>query len=438
MTMSSFNVAIIGGGLSGLALALALRQQAISCTIYEAHGSPLNTGGGLMLTPNGLKVLRALGVYEAIVKKSYTFKDIYVQHGPSGKIVEQIEYGSDEKYGTNALRAYRFVVLEELLAKVRSSGIPIELNRKFSHVTRETQDSIDWHFTDGTLGTASLLIGTDGIHSTVRKHVAPGIEPKYGGALTIVGAVPTAQLELPAQDYEDLTSPTNRHPLPTGILVPQYGGFIISPQTKSGDEVMITVLRQFPQELERWSELDKDKDRLRAMFRENAAQFPDVVRNAVKDIPDKSLIAWPGYSVPRLERWYSAETNGSKMGRAIVLGDAAHAFPPSGGQGVNQAFEDVYTFAGVLGKVEDRSSNAELQNVLASWQSWRQERLDIAMRILKQMEIRRLPAAAQAKVGNGADPETLQASMSQDFDALFKVNYSDVISECLRKAREIA
>ena len=105
---------------------------------------------------------------------------------------------------------------------------------------------------------------------------------------------------------------------------------------------------------------------------------------------------------------------------------------------MNQAFEDVYTFAGVLGKVEDRSSNAELQNVLASWQSWRQERLDIAMRILKQMEIRRLPAAAQAKVGNGADPETLQASMSQDFDALFKVNYSDVISECLRKAREIA
>ena len=97
-----------------------------------------------MLTPNGLKVLKAVGVYETIAEKAYSFNHVYVQLGPSGKIVDQFEYGNAEKYGMSALRAYRFVVLKELLAKVQSEGIPIEFNRRFSHVTQENNDSIEW------------------------------------------------------------------------------------------------------------------------------------------------------------------------------------------------------------------------------------------------------------------------------------------------------
>lgn len=377
-----------------------------------------------MLTPNGLKVLKAIGVYEALVEKGYSFNNIYVQLGPIGKIVEQIEYGNAEKYGMSALRAYRHDVLDALLAKVKLTGISIEFNRRFSHVTQESNDGAEWQFTDGSSGSASLLVGTDGIHSTVRKHVVPGIEPEYGGVLTLVAAVPTAQLGLPAEDLKDLNRATNKHPLPGGIVVPQLGGLIAAPQTKSGDEVMISVLRPFPQEPESWSALDKDKDRLRAMFRENAEKFPDIVQNAVKDIPEEQLIAWPGYSVPRLERWYSAQGKDGKQGRAVIMGDAAHDIPPSAGQGVNQALEDVYTFAGVLGRFKNRNDNMELQCAFAKWQSWRQERLDVVARLVKQMEIRRLPAAAQVKMG---DPDTLQASMNQDFDTLFRVDYSEIV-----------
>ena len=73
MDRSDFNVAIIGAGFSGLALALALHQQSIRCTIYEGLDSPLSIGGALMLTPNGLKVLNRLGISEAVCNKGFNF-----------------------------------------------------------------------------------------------------------------------------------------------------------------------------------------------------------------------------------------------------------------------------------------------------------------------------------------------------------------------------
>jgi 2-polyprenyl-6-methoxyphenol hydroxylase-like FAD-dependent oxidoreductase len=77
MANSTVDVAIIGAGLSGLALALALHQQSIKCTIYEAREAPLNVGGGLMLVPNGLKVLDKLGVYDPLKRRGYNFDRIY-------------------------------------------------------------------------------------------------------------------------------------------------------------------------------------------------------------------------------------------------------------------------------------------------------------------------------------------------------------------------
>ena len=121
MDRSNFHVAIVGAGLSGLALALALHQQSIDCTIYEARDSPLNIGGALMLTPNSLKVLHRLGIYEAICKKGFNFDRIYLQDAGSGRIIESFEYGNLKRYGTRALRVYRSTLLQELLAKAQES-----------------------------------------------------------------------------------------------------------------------------------------------------------------------------------------------------------------------------------------------------------------------------------------------------------------------------
>lgn len=229
MSKSDFNVAIIGAGLSGLALVLALHKQGISCTLFETRDAPLNTGGGLMLTPNGLKVLQSIGVYDSLLDSAYSFDKAFLQMGPTGEIIETFPYGSVEKHGMNALRAFRYALLESLLAEVRRQGIPIHFNRRFSHVMSETDEEVTWQFADGTSSSASILVGADGIHSTVRKYIAPGIEPSFGGYVILVAAIPTSQLGLPAKDLEDLNNASNKYPLPSGIVVPQLGAFVAAP-----------------------------------------------------------------------------------------------------------------------------------------------------------------------------------------------------------------
>ncbi|KAI9654499.1 MAG: hypothetical protein M1821_006589 [Bathelium mastoideum] len=429
MDDSALRVAIIGAGLSGLALALALHQQGINTSIYEARDAPLDIGGGLMLTPNGLKVLEKLGIYESLNTQGYNFDRIYFQDGDSGRILETIEYGGLERYGIRALRTYRRTVLKELLAKAHADGIPIHFGRKFIHIVSETEDDVTWEFTDGTTETASLLIGADGIHSTVRQYLAPAVEPTFGSMAAIVAAIPTAQLELPKADLDDLNNASNVHPLPGGIVVPKVGAFVMAPQTFNGDEIMITVQRAMSEATHgRWTDLDGDKEALKALFRQNADRFPPVVQNAVRDIPHANLKIWPFYHIPRLDRWTSAQAPGG-CGRVAILGDSAHALPPSAGQGVNQAFEDAYTFALVLGRLFLNSSaqkptNDQLQKALYSWQLFRQTRVDRVLELNRQMDLRRMPGA----------PNTDITAMNATFDWLFKIDFDAGVTECMKSA----
>jgi 2-polyprenyl-6-methoxyphenol hydroxylase-like FAD-dependent oxidoreductase len=71
----------------------------------------------------------------------------------------------------------------------------------------------------------------------------------------------------------------------------------------------------------------------------------------------------------------------------VILGDAAHAIPPTAGQGVNQAFEDVYTYALVLKK----SPSGDLNQGLKIWQQGRQERVDRVLELNTQIDARRMP-----------------------------------------------
>ena len=72
--MSSPNVAIIGAGLSGLSLALALHQQGIKATAYEQASAPLDIGGAIMLSPNSLRALDNLGVLKRMLTQAFTWQ----------------------------------------------------------------------------------------------------------------------------------------------------------------------------------------------------------------------------------------------------------------------------------------------------------------------------------------------------------------------------
>ena len=126
-SMSTTNVSIIGAGLSGLALALALQQQSNVCTLYEARPATLDIGGALMLTPNALRILDSIGIYARLKDNGYSFESSTSL--PRPQAVDSYEFGGEAKYGYPALRIYRRVLTRELSALVEEAGIPIVYNK---------------------------------------------------------------------------------------------------------------------------------------------------------------------------------------------------------------------------------------------------------------------------------------------------------------------
>ncbi|UKZ78234.1 hypothetical protein TrVFT333_005970 [Trichoderma virens FT-333] len=391
MAAPTTGVAIIGAGLSGLTLALALHRQNIPCILYESREASLDIGGAIMLSPNALKILDALGIYGKIAPLGYHFEELYF-HSDDNKPVDTFEFGSQTKHAYKALRIYRYELINVLVSMVRDAGIPVQYNKKFTHIVSESSSSVTWAFADGSSATAKLLVGADGIHSRVRKHLYPDLVPKFTNMIGVTAAVPRAQLQA-GPDY----------PLPVTIMSPKHGAFVIAPQRADGSEVLIGKQRRLQQEYDRagWDELMGNKTWCVDFLREGSADFPPIVANAVTDIPLKGINLWPFYLVPKLDTW------------------------AKGRVGVNQAFEDVYTFAGVVARVRDQKQSEDdeqdavrIAKALKNWQLGRQARVDLVLDLNDKLNKRRLPDAVKAGVFEPFD-----------MDWLYGVDFDQMIAE---------
>ncbi|KAG9668282.1 salicylate hydroxylase, partial [Aureobasidium melanogenum] len=365
----SNEISIIGAGIAGLTLAISLHTQGIPCAIYETRPEPQDIGGAVMLSPNSLRLFDDIGIYDNLRRLGYSFDTLYFRD-LAGSLKETYPFGSVEKYGYSSLRVYRFQLIDLLLGKVNENNIPIHFNRKFSHVVSETEDTVTWQLIDGTTKTSSLLIGADGIHSRVRKYMYPNLSPMFTGIAGITAAVPTANLKLPSPDYK----------MPVTIVSPSYGAFVIAPQKPDGSEVLIGKQKRMTElTREEWRKFYADKRAAAAFLREDAEVFGDIAVTAASDIPHESINIWPFYVIPKLDSWSSDNR------RVLLVGDAAHAVPPSSGQGINQAVEDVVMLAILLGK--GRSEKKDL----GWWQGFRQDRIEQILLLNARIDHRRLP-----------------------------------------------
>jgi 2-polyprenyl-6-methoxyphenol hydroxylase-like FAD-dependent oxidoreductase len=394
-------VSIIGAGIAGLTLALSLHTQGIPCTVYESRPGPQNIGGAVMLSPNSLRLFDNMGIYNDLKRHGYSFDTLYFCD-LAGSLKETYPFGSVDKYGYSGLRVYRYQLIDILLEQIKLSNIPIHFNNKFSHVVSESEDTVTWQLTDGTTKTSSLLIGADGIHSRVRRYMYPDLTPRFTGMAGVTAAVPTANLKMPSPDYK----------LPVTIMSPTHGAFVIAPQKQDGSEVLIGKQKRMS-ELSRkgWDRLYADKDASIAFLREGAEVFGDIAVSATSDIPRENINIWPFYVIPKLDSWSSGKR------RVLLVGDAAHALPPSSGQGISQAVEDVVMLALLLGKGQGNN------NDLRWWQEYRQARLEQLLLLNARVDRRRLPKT----LGSGEDEEAVEYGF--DLDWLYGI---DVVKEVER------
>lgn len=163
---------VIGAGPAGLAAAIQLkRKNGISCTVYEIHQEPTTLGGAIGIPSNGLRLLDRLGVYEPLFGLAANTVNT-VAYSSKGIELGEIDlwYWAREKTGYGFMRVMRTDLQNMMLDAVLKEGIQIHYGKKMVSV-EENDSEVIATFSDGTKDTADLLLGCDGIHSSVRTFV---------------------------------------------------------------------------------------------------------------------------------------------------------------------------------------------------------------------------------------------------------------------------
>ena len=379
------NIAIAGAGLSGLSLAIFLKKSGIkTVTIYELRSRDVTSAGAIMLSPNALKSLDAIGATKLIKSHGYSFRDLTFRNNDHD-FLDAYEMGNADRFGFDALRIYRQVILDTLYSMAREAGVEILHEKKFTHVVSETEAGVTFAFADGQTSTADLLVGADGIHSAVRKYLVSDIKPAFSSVMAVTCAIPANAVKLPFEPY---SMPISLHG--------QTGAFVMAPQNREGSELLGgTQYRTHDRTREDWDALVADKQQLLGILRANYDTWNPMVKSAMDAARLDTLAIWPFYTVPKIEKWKSS------LGRVVILGDSAHAIPPAAGQGVNQAFEDVHSFARLIEATNE--GKVQWDESLDWWQQYRQDRIDKVASLTDEMNRRRMP-------GWAGDGETIDSA----------------------------
>src|SRR5215470_6108616 len=163
--MSVRTAIVIGGGIAGPVTALALRKAGIDAAVYEKHPSGAEgLGGMLMVAPNGLRALAILGLEDAVSAVGQSIERMVIGDGRGRSVME---FG-----GIPGLPPSRLMWRSDLYRVVRDAaiaqGIRFEYGKQVASV-QDTATSVTATFADGSRTSGDMLIGADGIHSTVRR-----------------------------------------------------------------------------------------------------------------------------------------------------------------------------------------------------------------------------------------------------------------------------
>lgn len=166
----------------------------------------------------------------------------------------------------------------------------------------------------------------------------------------------------------------------------------MSPQGVDGQEIFAGRQYKYDvQDRSGWDALLMRKDELIDLHQRDTKEWSPFVQAAQAQIstPEAhSVSIWPYYFVPKMQCWHST------TGRVVILGDAAHAVPPTAGQGANQSFEDSYSLAQVLARTFHDTDN--LPEVLTAWETYRLERMDLVLALTDQVTYVRMSEEERA------------------------------------------
>ena len=390
---SARKVIVIGGGIGGLASALALLKRGIDVELYEQTNQLKEVGAGIQISANGTRVLYALGLEEALARVQVKPVRRILRHWSSGETWNWFELGdvSAERYGTPHLMFHRGDLHDALSEAVRRlKPDAISLGKRAVALEQDVAQAII-RFEDGTSACAPYIVGADGIRSTVRRILFGLGKPVFTGCVAWRGLIPLERLP------EHL-----RRLVGTNWLGPH--GFVLHYPIRRGELMnFISVVERDDWQVESWV--------IAGTTRELASDFKGWhadVQTLIEAIPIP--YKWALMVRPPMEEW--------SRGRITLLGDACHPTLPFLGQGAVMAIEDGYIIAACLEKYFDDPSRA-----FSRYEELRRERTAAVVR--KAQENRTMafePRLAEPKenaVAEAIAMDWLQVRMKERLDWLY-------------------
>jgi salicylate hydroxylase len=335
MNKRPLRTAVIGGGIGGAATALAFLQRGMEVRLYEQAPALTEVGAGVAIQPNGVRVLQSLGLGDDLRRLGARWIDPQYRRADGtfaaamwpSELASKIEF-----YGL-----HRADLLDMLVSR-----LPPEIISTGHRCVAFEQDDAEATvvFANGARAKADVVIGADGIHSTLQRYVTPPSAPLYSGSVAHRGVISAAGISWPNGAMRNWLG-VGKHflvfPVRANELV-NYVGFVTS------DEPL----------RESWSAIGDPA----ALAREFAGWDP-LIETIIARVT--TTFRWGLFDRQPLSTW--------TRGRLTLLGDAAHPMLPHAGQGANQAIEDALALATVL----DRANRQSVPRALGIYEKLRRE-----------------------------------------------------------------
>jgi salicylate hydroxylase len=353
-------IAVVGGGIGGLAAALALEQRGAETIVFEQSPALSEIGAGLNLTPNAIKALRALGVEDGVNAIASGSEFLNIRSWKSGRYISRMRRGDfKQKFGAPNLSVHRADLLDVLAGALRTTDIRTGMcalaveGRAKNAVAR---------FADGSEIEADIVVGADGIHSAVRKSLFGADVPRFTGCICWRGMA--AADAVPA----DIA-------IADGALWMGPHGHVVHYPVRRGE--LLNIVAHCDSDA--WTEESWTRE---CDVSEVMTTYAGWNSELTRLFPcSERWYKWALYDRDPLPRW--------SVGRATLLGDSAHAMLPYLGQGAAMAIEDACVLAAAIAK-----QPGDLDAALAAYERIRAPRARAAV----------LGSRARAKENHLASP----------------------------------
>lgn len=318
-------ILIIGAGMGGLTAGLAMLQRGIDVAIYEDAPELGEVGAGLSIQASTRLVIESLGLIEALADEVVTLSGIGRRHYQTGELLTLQDFGENDwrTGGPHAWVMHRADLHSALVAAIQAIDPEcIHLGHRFTGFTQD-EGGVEARFANGVSAKGAALVGADGLRSTTRAALFGADNPRYGGIVSWRGLVPMDRIRpgLVTPESCRWIGPDWRFQ-----VYPVHHGTLMN--------YIASVANQTWQ-IESWKEHSEIADAL-AMFEGGDPTILEIIAAT----PPELCFKWALFDRDPLERW--------TVGRATLLGDAAHPLLPFLGAGAGLAMEDGVVLARCL------------------------------------------------------------------------------------------